>query len=167
MNTTAQRKQPFVPKAQAIGKAPAIKHQPRSKRFYFDVGLGSVCLSGIDTGGAYCLLEVSLAPGMAVPRHTHTREDEVYFVLAGELEVTVGEKGDVFVAYTDGITESENACAEPGKERLESLLRACRDCAPAQIVSRILDDVVLFAKDRHQKDDMTLLVAAVKDGVGQ
>jgi len=44
------------------------------------------------TGGAYCLLEVSLAPGMAVPRHTHTREDEVYFVLAGELEATVGEE---------------------------------------------------------------------------
>ena len=78
------------------------------------------------------------------------------------------EKGDVFVAYTDGITESENACGEPwGQERLESLLRACRDCAPPQIVSRILDDVVPFAKDRPQKDDMTLLVAAVKDGVGQ
>jgi mannose-6-phosphate isomerase-like protein (cupin superfamily) len=33
-----------------------------------------------------------------VPRHTHTREDEVYFVLAGELEVTVGEK--IFVLRT-------------------------------------------------------------------
>lgn len=90
-----------------IQKAPSIKHQPRSKRFYFDVGLGSVCLSGTDTGGAYCLLEVSLAPGMAVPRHTHTREDEVYFVLAGELEVTVGEKtfvlrpGDTLLAPRD------------------------------------------------------------------
>jgi oxalate decarboxylase/phosphoglucose isomerase-like protein (cupin superfamily) len=32
-----------------------------------------------------------------VPRHTHTREDEAYFVLAGELEVTVGDR--VFVLY--------------------------------------------------------------------
>ena len=115
MNTTAQRKQPFVPKAQAIGKAPAIKHQPRSKRFYFDVGLGSVCLSGIDTGGAYCLLEVSLAPGMAVPRHKHTREDEVYFVLAGELEATVGENtfvlqpGDTLLAPRDIPQEIRNS----------------------------------------------------------
>ena len=78
------------------------------------------------------------------------------------------EKGDVFVAYTDGITESENACGEPwGQERLESLLRACRDRTPAQIVARILDEVVLFAKGRPQKDDMTLLVVAVKDKVGQ
>ena len=76
-------------------RAPAVKYQPRGNRYYFDVGIGSVCLSGIDTGGKYCLLEVSLAPGMGVPRHTHTREDEVYYVQAGELEVTVGT--DVFV----------------------------------------------------------------------
>src|SRR5215472_16435582 len=74
----------------ALGyRAASVKHQPRSNRYYFDVGIGSVCLSGPDTGGAYCLLEVGLAPGMSVPRHTHTREDEVYFVLAGELEVSV------------------------------------------------------------------------------
>jgi quercetin dioxygenase-like cupin family protein len=72
--------------------ASSVKHQPRSSRYYFDVGIGSVCLSGADTGGAYCLLEASIAPGMGVPLHTHTREDEAYFVLAGELEVTVGDE---------------------------------------------------------------------------
>src|SRR5262249_14039383 len=41
-----------------------IKHQPKSKRYYFDVGIGSVCLFGEDTGGAYTLLEASLAPGI-------------------------------------------------------------------------------------------------------
>ena len=115
MSTTVQRIQSFASKAQAIGKAPAIKHQPGSKSFYFDVGLGSVCLSGTDTGGAYCLLEVSLAPGMAVPRHTHTREDEVYFVLAGELEVTVGKNtfvlqpGDTLLAPRDIPHELRNS----------------------------------------------------------
>ena len=63
-------------------RASSIKHKPSSNRYYFDVGIGSVCLSGTDTGGAYCLLEVSIAPGISVPRHTHTREDEAYFVLA-------------------------------------------------------------------------------------
>src|SRR5215472_15429209 len=76
----------------AIHMVPSIKHQPRGSRYYFDVGIGSICLSGEDTGGAYCLLEVALAPGVSVPRHTHTREDEVYFILAGELEVIVGNK---------------------------------------------------------------------------
>jgi quercetin dioxygenase-like cupin family protein len=85
----------------------SVKHQPRSSRYYFDVGIGSICLSGADTGGAYCLLEVGLAPGMSVPRHTHTREEEAYFVLIGELEVSVGEEvfilrpGDCLMAPRD------------------------------------------------------------------
>ena len=108
MRTALEEKQAPAPDGQAsVGRAPSIRHQPKAKRYYFDVGLGSVCLSGKDTGGAYCLLEVSLAPGMAVTRHTHTREDEVYFVLAGELEATVGEEtfilqpGDTLLAPRD------------------------------------------------------------------
>jgi serine phosphatase RsbU (regulator of sigma subunit) len=77
------------------------------------------------------------------------------------------EKGDLFVAYTDGITESENRCGELwGQERLENLLRACPDCTPAQIVERILDQVLAFTKDCSQKDDMTLVIVAVKDEAG-
>jgi len=85
----------------------SLKHQPKADRVYFDVGIGSVCLAGADTGGAYCLLEVALAPGMGVPRHTHTREDESYYVIAGELEVIVGDEtfvlkpGDTMMAPRD------------------------------------------------------------------
>ena len=116
MRTASQEQQSFGANVQAsIRRAPSVKHQPRSKRFYFDVGLGSACLSGTDTGGAYCLLEVSLAPGMGVPRHTHSREDEAYFVLTGELEVTVGEKtfvlgpGDTLLAPRDIPHELRNS----------------------------------------------------------
>jgi quercetin dioxygenase-like cupin family protein len=108
MTTAFEKKELLRPNPQAIEHGVlSIKHKPRPKRSYFDVGIGSVCLSGEDTGGAYCLLEVSLAPGMGVPRHTHTREDESYFVLAGELEVIVGGKtfvlkpGDSLVAPRD------------------------------------------------------------------
>ena len=72
--------------------APVVKYQPKPKRYYFDVALGSILLSGKDTGGAYCLLDLRVAPGKGVPRHTHTREDEALFVLSGELEATVGDK---------------------------------------------------------------------------
>jgi quercetin dioxygenase-like cupin family protein len=88
-------------------RAPSIRYQPRAKRSYFDVGIGSICLSGADTGGEYCLLEVSLASGMGVPRHTHTREDEAYYVLSGELEVVVEDEtfvlraGDTLIAPRD------------------------------------------------------------------
>ena len=108
MNPTSHKKESFTFTTQApTHRALSIKHKPRPRRSYFDVGIGSVCLSGADTGGAYCLLEVGLAPGMGVPRHTHTREDESYFVLGGELEVIVGGKsfvlkpGDSLVAPRD------------------------------------------------------------------
>ena len=116
MRTASQERQSPAPNGQAsVRRAPSIRHQPRAQRYYFDVGLGSVCLSGRDTGGAYCLLEVSLAPGMAVPRHTHTREDEVYFVLAGELQATVGDEtfvlqpGDTLLAPRDIPHELHNS----------------------------------------------------------
>src|SRR5499433_3721152 len=116
MRTALEERQSQAPDGQAsVRRAPSIRHQPRAKRSYFDVGIGSVCLSGKDTGGAYCLLEVGLAPGMAVPRHTHTREDEVYFVLAGELEVTVGDEtfvlrpGDTLLAPRDIPHELRNS----------------------------------------------------------
>jgi quercetin dioxygenase-like cupin family protein len=99
---TSKARLPSLP--DLVHRGFAVERQPRSKRYYFDVGIGSVCLSGEDTGGAYCLLEIGLAPGMMVPRHTHTREDETYYVLAGELEVIVGDEasilrpGDSFMA---------------------------------------------------------------------
>ena len=96
MGSTAQHRQPVMSHVQPLTSiAPSIKHRPNSTRYYFNVGIGSVCLWGVDTGGAFCLLEVSLAPGIVVPRHTHTREDESYYVISGELEVIVG--GEVFV----------------------------------------------------------------------
>lgn len=99
MSSATQKQKSLEPNARAsIRRAPSIKHQPRSKRYYFDVGIGSVCLSGADTGGAFCLLEVNLAPGIGVPRHTHTREDETYYVTSGELEVIVGDETFVLQA---------------------------------------------------------------------
>ena len=95
-----------------LQRAPSIRHQPRSKRYYFDVAIGSVCLAGADTGGAYCLLELGLAPGMSVPRHTHTREDEAYHVLSGELEVVVGDdisfSGQAILSYQRRKTDHDD-----------------------------------------------------------
>jgi quercetin dioxygenase-like cupin family protein len=83
----------MITNIQAISDiAPRIKYQPKPKRYYFDVALGSILLSGEDTGGAYCLLDLRVAPGKGVPRHTHTREDEALFMLSGELEATVGDQ---------------------------------------------------------------------------
>jgi len=45
-----------------------------------------------DTNGAFLLVEAMLAPGTEPPPHVHTREDELFYLLEGELDVYVGER---------------------------------------------------------------------------
>lgn len=47
---------------------------------------------GEDTGGQFWLAEQTSAQGYASPLHQHSREDELFIVLSGEISVTVGDK---------------------------------------------------------------------------
>ena len=49
-------------------------------------------LTMADTGGAYILAEQTIPPGLGVPPHVHSREDEVFFVLEGEIEFLAGDR---------------------------------------------------------------------------
>ncbi len=53
---------------------------------------------GEETGGAFSLVEGTVAPQAGPPPHIHLREDEFYYVLEGELEVLDGER--TFTAST-------------------------------------------------------------------
>jgi hypothetical protein len=59
-------------------------HRPQARGQYFEVVIGAVSLSGADTGRAYCSVELSLAPGIRIPRHTRKREEDSYYVPSGE-----------------------------------------------------------------------------------
>ena len=45
-----------------------------------------------DTDGAFSLFEATLAPGTEPPPHVHSHEDELFYVLEGELDVYVGKE---------------------------------------------------------------------------
>lgn len=44
-----------------------------------------------DTNGLYAMFEAKGIPGMEPPPHTHSREDETYYILDGELYFKVGD----------------------------------------------------------------------------
>ena len=48
-------------------------------------------LSGEETGGAFSIVEHPIEPGTLVPPHTHSREDELSYVLEGEVGVKIGD----------------------------------------------------------------------------
>jgi quercetin dioxygenase-like cupin family protein len=45
----------------------------------------TVKAAGEDTGGAFALVEALVPPGGGPPPHVHSREDEAFYVLEGEL----------------------------------------------------------------------------------
>jgi quercetin dioxygenase-like cupin family protein len=53
---------------------------------------------GNDTSGAYALIEALVPPGSGPPPHIHTREDEAFYILDGELEFHA--EGRSFAATT-------------------------------------------------------------------
>lgn len=74
------------------------------------------------------------------------------------------QPGDVFLLYTDGITE---AMAPPtpdgrrelfGVQRLDDLLREYRHAPPAECIDRIRDAVARFTENAPRADDQTLIV---------
>lgn len=56
-------------------------------------GLGVVFkVTGEDTDGAFAVVEHPIEPGVLVPPHYHEREDELTYVIAGEIGARVGDR---------------------------------------------------------------------------
>ena len=72
--------------------------------------------------------------------------------------------GDLFLFYTDGMSEAMNAEGECfGDARLAALLEQHADLPAAEIRERILREVQAFAGTEVQQDDMTMLILGVLD----
>ncbi len=71
-------------------------------------------------------------------------------------------KGDLLVFYTDGFTEAMNRNLEEyGEERLIDVLKANEKGSAKEIIDAVYADVVNFASDYQQHDDMTMVVAKI------
>jgi len=55
------------------------------------------------------------------------------------------------------MTEAESQEANRGgRRRLKTVLRDCRHCSPAQILTGVVDGVLAFTKGTAQGDDMNV-----------
>jgi serine phosphatase RsbU (regulator of sigma subunit) len=67
--------------------------------------------------------------------------------------------GNLFVAYTDGVSEARNdADDEFGEARLIEMIEAVRNESAATICSTILDMIRTYRGSRQDQDDVTVLV---------
>jgi sigma-B regulation protein RsbU (phosphoserine phosphatase) len=68
--------------------------------------------------------------------------------------------GDLLVAYTDGITEPENAYGEEyGAERLAETVLLHRNAEPREIVAKVMESVKQWSGTPELPDDMTVVIA--------
>ena len=58
----------------------------------FGSGLMTIHADSRDTHGGFALVEISGEPGGEPPLHVHSREDELFYVLEGELTVQRGDE---------------------------------------------------------------------------
>ncbi len=99
-------------------------------------------------GGEVTLLEVT---GTVVGAFPAIRYEEQ------KLEI---QPGDLLIAYTDGITEPENAYGEEfGTERLAEIAQRHHRSEPREIVAKIMEAVKHWSTAPELPDDMTVVIA--------
>jgi len=73
------------------------------------------------------------------------------------------ERGDLLIAYTDGVTESLNILDEEfGEENLERVAVSSSHLSADNVRDRIVESVKLWATGTPQHDDLTFIVLKVK-----
>lgn len=70
--------------------------------------------------------------------------------------------GEIFLAYSDGVTEPENEFGEFGEERLIELVSASRRLPLVQISQEVTSAVDDWIGDNEQPDDITLVLARAR-----
>ena len=114
---------------------------------YCNAGHNPPCLLRAQNGGA---VQVLPKTGMAlgVTEDVDWKQETVQLAL-----------GDVLLLYTDGITEAQNLREEFfGEKRLLEIMQANRGCSPQDTIDALIAEVLKFAGNAPQFDDITLMV---------
>lgn len=85
--------------------------------WYLGANLFTVLADSAATGGRYSLIHFTTAPGNEPPPHTHTREDEVFYILRGEIAGRIGDQPfragpGTLVHLPQGIEHHWTVCGE-------------------------------------------------------
>jgi len=71
--------------------------------------------------------------------------------------------GDVFVLYSDGVTEARNMKKEEfGEIRLKEVVTSCKNKSAKEITESIYKKLMDFRKNAPQHDDITIMVLKIK-----
>ena len=76
-----------------------------------------------------------------------------------EQETVMLEKGDLLLAFSDGVTEAMNEASEEfGDDHLVALMRSRHGQDPKRVLEELIQEVKTFTGDALQSDDVTMMV---------
>src|SRR5947209_16631873 len=75
-----------------MSRHPVLNAPPQGRTIAVVGDVYRFLATGEDTNGKYALLEALVGPGGGPPPHVHSREEEGFYVLEGEITLTIGEK---------------------------------------------------------------------------
>ena len=104
------------------------------------------------TGGRYTVLEQVTPPGWGPPRHIHSREDEIFYILEGTYELHVGEEHRTVSAGASAVLPRNiphgfrNIASTPGRllciiapGGFEDYFLAVANCSPPPSPAQLLE----------------------------
>src|SRR5438552_11109126 len=71
---------------------PSIKTPPQGRTIAVVGDVYRFLATGEETNGKYALLEAIVPPGGGPPPHVHSREEEGFYVLKGEITFQIGDE---------------------------------------------------------------------------
>lgn len=70
-----------------------MRRKPDKENTYlFLTDINSILVSGEDTNGEFCVVHCAVKENDGPPLHIHENEDESFYVLEGEIEMTLGSE---------------------------------------------------------------------------
>jgi quercetin dioxygenase-like cupin family protein len=103
-------------------KAKVVQVNPGEGDAYSAVGdVYRVLAWGDQTGGVYSLSEIRISPGNGPPPHVHSRDDEAFFVLEGEVTFQIG--GDRILGQPGSFVQAPRDIPHSFKNSTESAAR--------------------------------------------
>ena len=126
-------------------------------------------LTGADTGGRFAMFEFFVPPGGGPPAHVHTREDEAFYVLEGEITFTVA--GGEFVVPAGGFVHAPRDVPHRFTNATDKPARAIVIATPAGLedffleIGRPWDDAYRAPGPPGPDEIARLLATAPKYGI--
>ena len=117
---------------------PPVLRQPNEGQTVATVGdVYRFMATGDDTDGKYAMFEAVVRPGGGPPPHIHSREEESFYVLEGEITFQVGD--DRFVAKAGTFANMPVGSLHSFRNDTDKLARMIISVAPAGLEKMFLE----------------------------